>query len=70
MGDRFWQTCLPILVPLGGNIFGKGESLLAAKIGPGDQFFCQNQSGGPIFGGTDFGVTGYLACDPAMVKCM
>ena len=67
MGDQFWQACLPILVPLGGNIFGKGnhfwlpklvqETSFYAKISPGDQFLGEC-------------VTGFLACDPAMVKCM
>ena len=42
--------------PLWGTIFGKGGPLLAAKIDLGDQFYCQNRSGGPILEGTDFGV--------------
>ena len=43
--------------PLWGTIFGGPFlPLLAAKIGLGDQFYCQNRSGGPILGGTDFGV--------------
>ena len=39
--------------PLWGTIFGKGGPLLAAKIGPRDQFYYQNRSRG-----TNFGVTG------------
>ena len=63
------STCLPILVPLG-NYFWQGEPLLAVKIGPSGlilaakisprtsfgNLFCQNQSGGTILGGTNFGV--------------
>ena len=36
------------------------EWILAAKFGPGDQFwqvFCQNQSRGPLLGVNNFGVT-------------
>ena len=57
-------------IPLVGKFWASGNQFWLPKLVRGTSFFCQNQSGGPIFGGTDFGVTGYLACDPAMVKCM
>ena len=52
----------------GGTVFGKGGPILAAKISPGrpilaakvglgDHFFAKISLGGPLLGGTNFGVT-------------